>query len=104
MGLVEEGKETIEEGAGKQESSADLALIIAAQKVEHYEISGYTSVRNLARQTGHENVASLLDDTLGEEETADSLLGELCTPLMAQAGSNGESGSGGGKASRSAPG
>ncbi len=101
MGLVEEGKETIEEGADKQDSSADLALIIAAQKVEHYEISGYTSVRDLARQIGNGNVATLLQETLGEEETASSMLGELSKPLMAEANSKGESGTEGGKTSRS---
>src|SRR5690242_2098479 len=41
MGLIEEGQETIDEGEGKDEIASDLALIAAAQKVEHYEISGY---------------------------------------------------------------
>ena len=40
LGLVEEGKETIKEGQEKEPLAADLALITAAQKVEHYEISG----------------------------------------------------------------
>ena len=82
MGLVEEGKETIEEGAEKENFTADLSLIVAAQKVEHYEISGYTSVRNLARQLGEAGVVALLEATLGEEEKADSMLGELSMPLM----------------------
>src|SRR3979409_2126924 len=41
MGLIEEGKETIEEGGDKEPLAADLALIAAAQRVEHYEISAY---------------------------------------------------------------
>src|SRR5580658_5977499 len=45
MGLVEEGKETIEEAREKEPLAADLALITAAQKVEHYEISGYGTVK-----------------------------------------------------------
>lgn len=85
MGLVEEGKETIEEGKDKQPLAADLALITAAQKVEHYEISGYGTVRILARQIGALDVATLLSHTLGEEESADFLLTEVSKPLMQQA-------------------
>ena len=50
MGLVLEGQETIEEPDEKEEFASDLALIAAAQKVEHYEISGYGTARSLARQ------------------------------------------------------
>jgi Mn-containing catalase len=85
MGLVDEGKETIEEGEEKEPLAADLALITAAQKVEHYEISGYTSVRALARQIGMFEVADLLSHTLGEEESADYLLCSIGKPLMQQA-------------------
>jgi Mn-containing catalase len=85
MGLVEEGKETIAEGTEKDPIAADLALITAAQKVEHYEISGYGTVRGLARQIGEVEVASLLAHTLGEEEAADFLLTSVATPLMQQA-------------------
>ncbi len=87
IGLIEEGKETIEEGKEKTEIAADLGLIAAAQKVEHYEISGYGSARNLARQIGERDVVTLLAHTLGEEETADSGLTELSKPLMQQASS-----------------
>jgi Mn-containing catalase len=87
MGLVEEGRETIEEGEEKQENVADLGLIAAAQKVEHYEISGYGTARSLARQIGARDVANLLAHTLGEEESSDSLLTELTKPLMQQASS-----------------
>jgi Mn-containing catalase len=84
-GLVEEGQETIDEGEEKDELSADLALIAAAQKVEHYEISGYGTARCLAKQIGEREVASLLSYTLGEEESADFLLTTITQPLLQQA-------------------
>jgi manganese catalase len=87
MGLIEEGKETIKEGEEQQEIIADLGLIAAAQRVEHYEISGYGTARTLARQIGERNVAALLAHTLGEEESSDYLLTELAKPLMQQASS-----------------
>jgi Mn-containing catalase len=87
MGLVEEGQETIKEGGEKQEIAADLGLIAAAQRVEHYEISAYGTARSLARQIGERDVATLLAYTLGEEESSDYLLTELAKPLMQQASS-----------------
>jgi Mn-containing catalase len=85
VGLVEEGQETIEEGREKDPISADLALITAAQKIEHYEISGYGTVRLLARQLGQVEAATLLSHTLGEEESADFLLTSVAKPLLQQA-------------------
>ena len=87
MGLIEEGKETIKEGEDQQAIVADLGLIAAAQRVEHYEISGYGTARSLARQIGERDVATLLAHTLGEEESSDYLLTELTKPLMQQASS-----------------
>lgn len=84
-GLVEEGKETIQEGKEKEQLAADLALVTAAQKVEHYEISGYGTVRALARLTNERDVAILLSHTLGDEESADFLLTTLSKPLIQQA-------------------
>ena len=81
MGLVAEGEETIEEGREKEAVSADLSLIAAAQRVEHYEISAYGTARNLARQLGAIDCARLLTHTLGEEEAADFLLTALSDPL-----------------------
>jgi Mn-containing catalase len=49
QGLVEEGQEVVEEYGKKDDAAADLALIAAAQRAEHYEISGYTTARNLAQ-------------------------------------------------------
>lgn len=97
MGLVEEAKETMKDGAEKQHIIADLALIAAAQRVEHYEISGYGTARSLARQIGQPAIAKLLAQTLGEEESSDFLLTELSKPLMQQAGAE-ENGAMGGTA------
>jgi Mn-containing catalase len=85
FGLIEEGKETIEEGTEKEPLAADLALIAAAQRVEHYEIACYGTVRGLARQLGEIECAKLLTQTLGEEESADFLLTALSDPLLQQA-------------------
>jgi ferritin-like metal-binding protein YciE len=84
-GLIEEGQETIKEGSDKEELAADLALICAAQKVEHYEIAGYGTTKALARQIGAVEVATLLSHTLGEEEAADHLLTTIAKPLLQQA-------------------
>lgn len=74
-GLIEEGKETIEEdGEGVVK---DAGLIAAAQRVEHYEISGYGTARTMASLLGLDDVADLLTETLGEEEEADKLLSQI---------------------------
>jgi Mn-containing catalase len=83
-GLVEEGEETIEEGQEKKPLSADLALIAAAQRVEHYEISAYGTAKCLARQLGEFDCAKLLSHTLGEEEAADYILTAISEPIVQQ--------------------
>lgn len=85
IGLIEEGNETIEEGDEKEPIAADLALIAAAQRVEHYEISAYGTAKALARQIGAVDAARLLSHTLGEEESADFLLTAISDPLLQQA-------------------
>jgi ferritin-like metal-binding protein YciE len=52
----------------------DAALIAAAQRVEHYEMAGYGSARNFAKQVGRDDVADLLQETLNEEGAADEKL------------------------------
>jgi Mn-containing catalase len=84
-GLIEEGDEVIEEGAEKDDLAADLALIAAAQKVEHYEISAYGTARTLAGQIGRPDVAELLARSLAEEEGADNLLTQIARELLGQA-------------------
>jgi Mn-containing catalase len=85
MGLVEEGQEVMEEGQEKEDAPADLALIGAAQRVEHYEISGYTTAKNLAQQLRHSAVVALLSQSLAEEENADQLLNQVARSLMSVA-------------------
>jgi manganese catalase len=85
QGLIAEGEEVISENEDKEEFAADLCLIGMAQKVEHYEISGYGTARGLARQIGEREVATLLSRTLGEEESSDYLLTELAKPILQDA-------------------
>lgn len=85
MGLVEEGQEVMEESASKEDAAADLALIGAAQRVEHYEISGYTTAKNLAQQLRHSALVALLSKSLAEEENADQLLNQVARTLMSVA-------------------
>jgi Mn-containing catalase len=85
MGIIEEGQEVMEEIKKKDDASADLALIGAAQRVEHYEIAGYTTARNLAQQLHHSAIVQLLTKSLAEEENADQLLNQVAMPLMSVA-------------------
>lgn len=71
-GLIEEGKEIL--SADAEPDILDAALIGAAQKVEHYEISAYGTARAHARQLGFMRAADLLGETLHEEEQADEKL------------------------------
>jgi Mn-containing catalase len=85
MGIVEEGEEVIAEGRKKDDAAADLALIGAAQRVEHYEMSGYTTARNLAQQLHNSAIVQLLSKSLAEEENADQMLNQVARPLMSVA-------------------
>jgi Mn-containing catalase len=84
-GLIEEGEEVIQQGKEQNDAAADLALIAAAQKVEHYEISGYGTARTMAGQAGLPGVAALLNKSLAEEEIADNLMTQLARELMSEA-------------------
>ena len=83
-GLLEEGDEVIEDGRQLDEVAADLALIAAGQKVEHYEISAYGTARTMAGQIGLPSVAELLSKSLAEEEIADNLLTQIARELMSE--------------------
>lgn len=72
-GLVKEGEEIIEE-TEDDTMTRDAALIIAAQKIEHYEIASYGSLVTLAKRMKHTKAAELLGDTLGEEKETDETL------------------------------
>lgn len=82
-GLVEEGQEIMQEDA--EENLADLALIGAAQKVEHYEMTGYGTVRTFAQAMGNKDAAQLLDQTLKEEEATDKKLTTIAKSLYKEA-------------------
>jgi len=83
-GLIAEGKETMEEDA--EPVMLDLALIGAAQKVEHYEIAGYGTARTLAEIAGEDDVAEILQETLDEEGETDKLLTQIAMELNVEAG------------------
>lgn len=80
-GLVQEGDEIIKEDM-EEDVLHDAALIGAAQKVEHYEIAAYGTVRTLAQMLGKEDVAELLEQTLEEEKEADRKLTEISESLL----------------------
>ena len=74
-GIIEEGKEMMEES--ETDEARDAALIAAAQKVEHYEIASYGTVRTYAKLLGDDNAARLLQRTLDEEGNTDKKLTQL---------------------------
>jgi ferritin-like metal-binding protein YciE len=78
-GLIAEGKEVMEEDA--EPALLDLALIGAAQKVEHYEIAGYGTVRTLAKLADEDSVGKLLQKTLDEEGETDKLLTKIASNI-----------------------
>jgi ferritin-like metal-binding protein YciE len=82
-GVLEEGSEVLEET--EKGAVRDAALISAAQRVEHYEMAGYGCVREYARILGQKEIASLLDETLKEEEAADKKLGTIAKQVNANA-------------------
>jgi ferritin-like metal-binding protein YciE len=78
-GLLEEGAEVLtEEEPGVM---LDLAIIAAAQKVEHYEISAYGTARTIAEKLGNQKINKLLQETENEEKAADSKLNEVAFEL-----------------------
>ncbi len=74
-GLVKEGQEILEEEG--QSPVIDVALVGAAQRVEHYEMAAYGNVRAIAEKLGHSEVVDLLQETLDEEGVADKLLTQI---------------------------
>lgn len=75
-GLIKEAKRVIEETEDGS-MTRDAGLIIAAQKVEHYEIASYGSLVQVALTLGHDQAAKILEKTLSEEEDTDMLLTEI---------------------------
>jgi ferritin-like metal-binding protein YciE len=74
-GLIKEGNEVVDES--DESVVRDAGLIAAAQKVEHYEMSGYGSARTHAQLLGNKRAATLLKETLDEEKAADAKLNEI---------------------------
>ena len=79
-GLVEEGSEILKEEGDR--SVLDAGIIVAAQKVEHYEIASYGSVRTFAGLLGQKKAAELLQTTLDEESEANELLNGLAGSIV----------------------
>lgn len=79
-GLIEEGKEMMDEDA--EPEVMDAGLIAAAQRVEHYEIAGYGCVRTYAKMLGDEEAARILQKTLDEEGQTDKLLTDLAERVI----------------------
>lgn len=82
-GLIEEGKELMEEDASP--AVADAGLICAAQKVEHYEIAAYGTLVTWAKILGYEKVAGLLEKTLDEEKATDEKLNGIAQEINFEA-------------------
>jgi ferritin-like metal-binding protein YciE len=78
-GLIEEGKETMEEEM--EDDVMDAALICAAQRVEHYEIAAYGCARTFAERLGNDEAVKLLQQTLEEEAAADKKLTEISSSV-----------------------
>jgi ferritin-like metal-binding protein YciE len=72
-GLVKEGESVVED-TEDESATRDVALIMACQKVEHYEIATYGGLVTLAKTIGREDVAEILAQTLAEEKETDELL------------------------------
>jgi ferritin-like metal-binding protein YciE len=85
-GLIAEGEDVVQ--AHGDPAVKDAALIAAAQRVEHYEIAAYGTVRTLADELGMGNAKDLLDQTLDEESNADKLLTKIATGGMFKTGVN----------------
>jgi ferritin-like metal-binding protein YciE len=82
-GVIAEGAEALDEEG--DENVLDLGIIGAGCRVEHYEIAGYTTAINLAKQLGNDEVAKLLGANLKEEQAADEKLRSIGSQIMEQA-------------------
>ena len=87
-GLIAEAEEMMQREGDP--NAKDVALIAAAQRVEHYEIAAYGTARQLADDCGFDGIKDLMDQTLDEESHADKLLTKIATGGMFKAGINQE--------------
>lgn len=86
-GLLEEAEEILD-STEKDSMVQDAGIIIACQKVEHYEIASYGSLVHLAKQMGNQECADILAETLEEEKNADELLTKIAETEVNQMASN----------------
>ena len=82
VGITEEGAEIMQEYKGSP--ALDAGLLAAAQAVEHYEISRYGTLRTWAEELGHPDAASLLQETLDQEESTDQALTKIAKTAVNQ--------------------
>jgi ferritin-like metal-binding protein YciE len=82
-GVIKEGDEMV--SAGGDPSTVDAGIISAAQRVEHYEMAGYGTVRTYAKLLGRDQDATLLQQTLDEEEEADQTLTQIASTVNVEA-------------------
>ena len=82
-GLIKEGQSVIEDTEAGS-ATRDVGLIVSAQKVEHYEIAAYGSLRQLAKTIDKAEISRLLEETLQEEKATDMLLSNLAETLINQ--------------------
>ena len=82
-GVLSEGEHLVSKGGDP--AVTDASIIASAQRVEHYEIAGYGTVRTFARQLGRGNFAQILEQTLQEEKEADHKLSQLADGINEQA-------------------
>lgn len=82
-GLLKEGEEMLK--ASGEPEVIDAGIISAAQRVEHYEISGYGTVRTYAELLGEKEAVRLLDQTLQEEKSADQKLNKIASSINVEA-------------------
>jgi ferritin-like metal-binding protein YciE len=88
QGLIEEGEEVIDKKRA-DESVRDAAIIAAAQRVEHYEISGYGTARTFAQRLGNQEAAQILDQILQQESQADEKLTQIAMSSVNQQAAQG---------------
>ena len=92
-GLLAEGDDLLKEDL--EDSVRDAAIIGAAQRIEHYEIAAYGTVRTFAQRLGKDTAVELLQETLDEEKEADALLTQIAEARVnedaEEVGHNGDS-------------
>ncbi len=82
-GVIKEGDEIISQGGDN--ATVDAGIISAAQRVEHYEMAGYGTVRTYAELLGQQQISQLLQQTLDEEKEADEKLTEIARSVNIEA-------------------